>query len=192
MAVQEKLLTAEEFANMPSDGKRYDLVKGRLVEVCRPKYIHGRLQTRFARHLDIFTDENKLGAVVTESGHILARNPDTVRGPDVAFIAQARLEHQEPTGFIPNGPDLAVEIVSPNDTTKEVMDKIKEYFRAGTRLVWVVYPEMQEVYVYAGSSTNVHIVDINGTLDGGDVLPGFALPLRDVFQDLGADLGVNQ
>lgn len=187
MAVQEKLLTAEEFAKMPSDGKKYDLVKGHLVEVCRPKYIHGRLQTRLARYLDVHTEEHDLGAVVTESGHILARNPDTVRGPDVAFISKARLATQEPTGFIPGGPDLAVEIVSENDTVTEVMDKLKEYFRAGTRMVMVVYPNTQQVYVYEGSMTNVRIVDIDGTLDGGEVLPGFKLPLRDLFQGLGAE-----
>lgn len=80
MTVQDKLLTIEEFARLPNDGKKYDLVKGHLVEVCRPKFIHGRLQSRFARFLDTYADANRLGAVVTESGHILSRNPDTVRG----------------------------------------------------------------------------------------------------------------
>lgn len=187
MAIQEKLLTAEEFAKMPSDGKKYDLVKGRLVEVCRPKYIHGKLQAELAYFFTAYVRPNDLGAVLTEAGHILARNPDTVRGPDVAFISKARLATQEPTGFIPGGPDLAVEIISQNDTVGEVMDKLKEYFRAGTRLVMVVYLNTQQVYVYEGSMTNVRIVDIDGTLDGGEVLPGFELPLRDLFQGLGAD-----
>lgn len=67
------------------------------------------------------------------------------------------------------------------------MDKIKESFGATTRLVWVVYPDNQEVYVYDSSTTALRVVDINGTLDGGEVLPGFKLPLRDVFQDLGVE-----
>jgi Uma2 family endonuclease len=189
MVVQERLMTAEEFAAIPDDGKRHDLVKGIVVEVSRPKMRHGILQQRFARFIGGFADENNLGMTTTESGFIVARNPDTVRGPDVAFISRARLGNYDIDEYIPGGPDLVVEIVSPNDTATEVNDKIEEYFRAGSHLVWVVYPRKPEVYAYSGSSTNVQIIGIDSTLDGADVLPGFTLPLREVFKGLGEQQG---
>jgi len=184
MAVQEKLLTAEEFAQLPKDGKKYELVKGVVVEVCRPNYIHGKLQASLAYFLNDHVRKQKLGDVITETGHILARNPDTVRGPDVAFISKDRAKRQEPSGYVPSGPDLAVEIVSPNDTAKEINDKIKEYFQAGTSLIWVIYPDTKEVYVYENDSTTIQIVRVDSALDGADVLPGFTLALHDLFEDL--------
>lgn len=184
MVVQERLMTAEEFGAMPDDGKRHDLVKGVVVEVSRPKPRHSVIQRRLAARIGDFVDDHDLGVVTTEGGYILARNPDTVRGPDVGFISKTRLPDPDLDEYIPMGPDLVVEIVLPNDTATEVNDKIKAYFRAGSRLVWVVYPDAQEVYAYSGSSTTVQIVGIDGTPDGADVLPGFTLPLREVFKGL--------
>ncbi len=184
MALQEKLLTAEEFAAMPDDGKRHELVKGVFIEVSRPKLLHGRVQVRFASFIGRFVDEHDLGLTTTETGYVLARNPDTVRGPDVAFVSKGRLEHPDPNEYIPIAPDLAVEIVSPNDTASEIGEKLEEYLQAGTRMVWVVYPARKTVHVYHGDN-KAYIIDINGILDGGDALPGFKLPLRDVFQGLG-------
>src|SRR2546423_1394071 len=183
MAIQEKLITAEEFAAIPDDGKRHELVRGVIVEMVRPKPLHGKIQIRFGHFLDEFVDAHDLGLVTAEAGFLVARNPDVVRGPDVAFISKKRLPNPDLAEFIPMAPDLAIEIVSPNDTVKEVHDKIEEYFRAGGLLVWVVYPESKRVHVYS-SIENIQVVNIDGTLDGGDVLPGFILPLRDVFKGL--------
>lgn len=185
MAVQEKLLTAEEFAQLPYDGKKYDLVEGVLIEVCRPNIAHGKLQAEFAYLLKSYVKSHLIGDVVTETGHILARNPDTVRGPDVAFMSKSRLGHDDQSGFYSKGPDLTVEIVSPSDLASELNAKIRQYFRAGTRLVWLVYPVTQEVHVYDGSHTNVKILDNTNVLDGSDVLPGFTLQLSELFQVLG-------
>lgn len=183
MAVQQKLMTAEEFAKLPDDGKRYDLVRGVPVEVGRPKPIHGKIQRRMGARIGDFVDQNELGEVTTESGFILGRDPDVIRGPDVAYLSKARSPNPDLTAYIPMGPDLAVEIVSPGDTAQEVLDKVEEYFKAGTRLVWVVYPEKRKVYAYQ-SSESVQIVGIEGTLEGGDVLPGFVLSMRDIFKGL--------
>ncbi len=184
MVVQEKLISAEEFGMIPDDGKRYELVEGVLVEMVRPKPLHGILQVRFGHFLLVFVEQGNLGIVTTESGYILSRNPDTVRGPDVAFLSSSRLANPDLTDFIPIAPDLAVEIVSPNDRAQAVAEKVTQYLNAGTLLVWVVYPKLRKVYVYH-SNDKAEIVDINGTLDGGDVLPGFALALKDVFEGLG-------
>lgn len=183
MAVQERLVTASEFAALPDDGKRHDLVKGVVVEVGRPKPRHNKIQVRFARFLGAHVDDNNLGLVTTEGGYVRARNPDTVRGPDVGFISNTRLPTPDLDASIPMAPDLAVEIVSPGDSAAEIVEKTEEYFAAGTRLVWVVYPDSCKVYVYH-STTSVDIIAIDGVLDGGDILPGFKLSLREIFKGI--------
>jgi Uma2 family endonuclease len=131
-----------------------------------------------------YVEEHDLGlAVGAETGFLLARNPDTVRAPDVGFVAKARLPDPIPIQYFPGPPDLAVEVVSPNDSATSIHDKVLDYLHAGTRLVWVVYPEAQNVVAYA-SVGEAHIHDVDAVLDGGDVLPGFALPVRDVFKKL--------
>jgi Uma2 family endonuclease len=184
MTVQEKLITAKEFAALPDDGKRYDLVKGALVEMGRPKPRHGHLAIRLGSAVNVFVDSHNLGIVTTESGYVLARDPDTVVGPDVAFLSKARLEKPDLDEYIPLAPDLAVEIVSPNDRAQEINDKVNAYLAAGTRLVWTLYPDSQEVHVHQGNGT-IQVIKIDGVLDGGDALPGFTLPLREIFKGLG-------
>ena len=189
MVVQERLMTAEEFGAMPDDGVRRELVKGRLIEMPPPKPRHNILADRFWMFLNTFIESHDLGFAATELGCKLTSNPDTIRIPDVGFVSKQRLPNPNLDEYIPLAPDLAVEIVSPNDIATEVNDKIEEYFRAGSHLVWVVYPRRPEVYVYSGSSTNVQIIGIDGTLDGEDVLPGFTLPLREIFKGLGEQQG---
>lgn len=181
MVAQEQLVTAEDFAGLPDDGSRHELVKGAIIEVVRPTFAHGRVQTRIARFLDAFLDNHALGWITTETGYILSRNPDTVRGPDVAFVSKTRLNKPEPDAFIPIAPDLAVEVVSPNDRATEINAKVVEYLQAGTRLVWVVYPDVQNAHVYRPGGKG-EIIDRDGVLDGEDVLPGFKLALRDVYE----------
>lgn len=182
---QIRLMTAEEFATLPDDGKVYDLVDGVLVEVSRPKPIHGKLQRRLGARLGDFVDERELGEVVTDAGFILSRNPDKVRSPDVAYVSKERAPAPNLDEYFTVAPDIAVEVVSTNDTTDEVLGKIEEYFAVGTRLVWIVYPERRKVYAYSSPNT-VTIVPAEGTLSGGDVLPEFSLSLADLFKGLDA------
>jgi len=184
MNVQEKLLTAEDLAAMPDDRKRRELVKGRLIEMSPPKLRHGLIQTLVARFVGAYASEHKLGYTFTEVGCILSKNPDTVRAPDVAFLAKGRLKSIDFDAYLPVVPDLVIEIVSPGDTVDEILDKVHEYFEAGVILLWVFQPQRQQVYVYT-SPEDIQVINIDGTLDGGDVLPGFKLPLRDVFKGLG-------
>jgi Uma2 family endonuclease len=105
-----------------------------------------------------------------------------VRAPDVGFVAKERLTGPIPDKYFPFAPDLAVEVVSPSDTAQDIREKVLDFLKAGTRLVWVVYPESKTVDVYRPDG--VQVVEINGTLDGGDVLPGFRLALRAVFESV--------
>lgn len=181
MSVLEKLMTAEEFARMPHDGKRYDLVDGMPVEVCRPKPIHGKIAGRFMRYIGTHVDDHDLGMTTTESGYVTKRDPDNVRGPDIAYISKERLGSHNLNDYIPTAPDLVIEVVSEFDTPGGVAAKIDEYLKAGARLVWVAYPEQERVGVYQADG-KYHGVGLNETLDGGDVLPGFEVTLRDIWQ----------
>jgi Uma2 family endonuclease len=184
MVVQEKSITLEELKALPNDGIKREVVNGVLIEMSPPNAIHGLLAIALGYFLFQYNQKNKLGKVTAETGYVLSKVPLIVRSPYVAFISQARLEKPDLNDYIPMCPDLAVEIVSPNDTATEVKDKIALYFQAGTRLIWVVYPNGKEIHVYDGNRANLSIVDINGILDGGTVLPGFSLSMRDLFEDL--------
>jgi Uma2 family endonuclease len=144
--------------------------------------IHTILAVWIAHLLLLFVDAHDLGEVTSEiGGYRLA--PDTVLAPDVGFISKARLVTPTGQGYIPLAPDLAVEIMSPGDKASEINDKVLLYLQAGIRLIWVVYPSSKTITVYKPSD-NAKIVDINGILDGGDILPGFSLPVRDIFKKL--------
>lgn len=180
MQVAEKLLTVEEFAKLPNDGKRYELVAGVLVDVCRPKPIHGKTQALLTMYITMFVVQNKLGMVTTEAGYITHRQPDSLRGPDEAFISKSRLGAHDLNDYIPIAPDLAVEIASEFDTAADLDKKVNEYLAAGTRLIWIVYPDSQRVGIYDNDG-HFRGIDISGMLDGGAVLPGFQVALRDIF-----------
>lgn len=181
--VETKLLTAEEFAKLPSDGKKYELVKGVQVEVCRPTIAHGFVQAKIARFVGNFLDEHPLGIVTTESGYITARNPDSLRGPDVAFISNEKRGKQDAEGYGTVAPDLVVKIASDSDTAKALQSKVEEYLAGGTRLLWLFYPWNRTVAIHRQGKLPV-TVGVNDVLDGEDVLPGFKLPVSDVFKGL--------
>jgi Uma2 family endonuclease len=191
MVVQEKIRTAEdlwelshksEFADM-----RLELSEGRLIVMSPAGWKHGSLALWLGRIVGDHVDEHELGAVTAaETGFILYKNPepggkDTVRAPDVGFIAAGRVPDDLPDGFVPFVPDLAIEVVSPNDEEKEISQKVAEYLKYGTRLVWVMYSDSQEVKVHAPGQ-KPRTLKIGDELDGGDVLPGFKLPVRDIFR----------
>ncbi|MGQ9626393.1 MAG: Uma2 family endonuclease [Anaerolineae bacterium] len=181
-AVQEKLMTGEELLHLPDDGYRYELVKGELIKMAPPGAWHGVLAVRLGISLGQYVQESKLGEVAVEAGYYLARDPDTVRGPDISFVSRERiLPEGVPKGFWPFAPDLAVEIVSPSDTAEEVMTRVSDYLRAGTRLVWVVQPATKTVTEYR-SFSQVRVLTEEDTLEGGEVLPGFACPVAEIFR----------
>jgi Uma2 family endonuclease len=184
MAVQERLYTADEFWETFGDTKRLELVKGVPVEMSPTGEEHSTVSAWITYLLISYVETHDLGEITAaEGGFVLSRNPDTVRAPDVGFIAKARLAEPTSQRYFSGPPDLAVEVVSPNDTASDIHAKVFDYLRAGTRLVWVIYPQSRTVAVY-GPDTPTPVLDANGTLEGGDVLPGLSLPVREIFKKL--------
>ena len=176
------LITADELLQMKDDGFRYELVRGELIKMSPAGHQHGRIVLNFTTPLDQFVRANQLGAVyAAETGFKLATDPDVVRAPDAAFIRRERVNAVGlTTGFWPGAPDLAAEVISPGDTHAEVEDKIADWLDAGTRLVVVVNPGTQTVALYY-SRSDVRILTIDDVLDGGEVVPNWTLPVRDLF-----------
>ena len=174
------LITADELLQMKDDGFRYELVRGELIKSSPAGHQHGRIVLNFTTPLDQFVRANRLGAVyAAETGFKLSE--DVVRAPDAAFIRRERVEAVGlTTGFWPGAPDLAAEVVSPGDTYAEVQDKIADWLDAGTRLVVVVNPSTQTVALYH-SRNDIRILTIEDVLDGGEVVPNWTLPVRDLF-----------
>lgn len=178
--VEQRLLTAEDLWRMPQDGRRYELVRGELVEMTPVGRRHGAMARRLGAKLGDFTDAHKLGETMVETGFCLECRPDTVRAPDVSFLSTERLPPEDHQGFVPGPPDLAVEIVSPGEMDADVQDKVMDYLAHGTRLVWVVRPQQRMVTVYRPDGT-ARVLGETDTLEGDEVVPGFTLPLQALF-----------
>ncbi|HET9582162.1 MAG TPA: Uma2 family endonuclease [Gemmatimonadota bacterium] len=179
----EGLLTLEEFERLPEENEYLlELVRGRLVREPRPGAEHGLLAGELVGRLYHHVRHHGLGRVVTETGFLLAEDPPTVRGPDVAFISAGRFPRTDvPQGFWRVAPDLAVEIVSPSNSATEIQEKVLEYLEVGAALVWVVDPRIRTVTVFR-SKTDVRVLTEEGVLEGGDVLPGFQLAIAELFE----------
>jgi Uma2 family endonuclease len=176
-----RLITAEEFADLP-DARRYELVRGELREMSPTNRGHGLVASRVDYLLHRWNEDRRLGWVFVEAGHVLTRDPDTVRGPDVSFLSSA---HRENAGrvWITGGPDLAVEVRSPHDRQREIDERVADYFAAGTPLVWIVDPAARTIVVRTPGAPDCTLTE-SDFLEGGDVLPGFGVPVREVFVDL--------
>lgn len=174
MSTTIQTMTAEELFVMPDDGFRYDLVKGELRKMSPAGSEHGAIIARLTIVLGQYIEENNLGEIFgAETGFKLASNPDTVRAPDVAFVANERIPQEGiPKAFWPGAPDLAVEVVSPGDSFDEVEEKINDYLTAGVRLIWIISPKRRTATVYR-PQTEAQTLTENDMLDGQDVVEGF-------------------
>ena len=142
---------------------------------------HGAIAAELGGILRDFVKPRALGIVLgAETGFRIATDPDTVRAPDAAFIRAERIGGKLPQGFFPGGPDLAVEVLSPDDRAGEVFAKVQDWLGAGCVVVWVVDPRTQTVTVYHDRGKAVMLASTD-TLTGGDLLPGFSVPVADVF-----------
>jgi len=177
-----RLWTAEELLALPNDGRRYELVRGRLITMTPASARHGKLASRLDRALGLFVETHGLGEVYTaEPGFALASDPDTVRAPDVAFVRRERIPPEgEPEGYWAIAPDLVIEIVSPSESAATIQGKVSDYLQAGTQLIWVVYPNNRTVMEFR-SPDQARLLTEEDTLDGGEVVPGFKLPLARLF-----------
>ena len=175
-------VTAEQLLRMPDDGHRYELVAGELKPMTPAGWKHGDVGGRLHSMLGRHVLEHELGKIFfAETGFLLSRDPDTVRAPDIAFIHKDRLPDALPEeAFWPGPPDLAVEVVSPGDTTGEVDDKVRAWLDAGAIAVWVVSLKWRTVTVYR-SPTDIKTLTENVELTGEDALPGFRCRVGEIF-----------
>jgi Uma2 family endonuclease len=181
MTATQKLMTAEELARTSVPGKVLELVRGQLVVREPPSTLHGVVAANLTVELGVFVRKERLGLVsAQDTGFKIDRDPDTVRGPDLAFVSLGRLERIPATGYAELAPDLVVEVLSPNDRPGEVLAKIGDFLAAGTRLAWLVDPRRREARIFR-SDGSVAVIGENGALDGEDVVPGFSCPLAAVL-----------
>lgn len=182
MLEQTQLVTAEQFARIPDDAHRYELVEGRIIRMSPPGARHAVLVTSIASLLKQHADAYGLGVVMSSGGFTIERGPDTVREPDVAFVSRVRIPGTGvPDAFWEGAPDLAVEVVSPGDRRLAVIRKVDHYLASGVRLVWVVEPRLKNVTVYRAGAPAATLA-LGDTLDAGDVLPGLACEVRRLFE----------
>ncbi len=158
-----------------------ELVRGELVEMTPVNYPHSRLVPRLAGWMDSFVEQWKLGAVGIALGFILSRDPDVVRAPDIYFLSASKLNQVNPESFFEGAPDLAVEVLSPDDRASAVQEKVREYLAAGARLVWVADPRSKTVTAYQPSG-EARVYSGNEEVTGEDVLPGFSFRPADLFR----------
>ena len=174
-------VTADELEKLPHDASRYELVAGRLIRMSPVGYLHGKTVLRFAALLGRYLEGRALGTAVIEVGFKLASNPDTLRAPDVAFIRQDRIPPVDPKGFWEGPPDLAVEVLSPEDRPSDVRQKVEEYLLRGVTLVLVLDPDNQGVMAYRRFSAPITLRAADDLLEFDDIVSGFRCRLRDVF-----------
>lgn len=189
MATRERAYTVDEvwkLANAPeNEQNRYTLINGELTVEMSPGYLHARIASEIARQIGNFVAERDLGEVTVESGHYPQQDRRTLQLPDVAFISKERTPAPDWDRYVPIMPDLAVEIISPSQSMKQAREKAATYLCHGTALVWLVHPGEQSAEIWAAAddgSTQRETIAVDGALDGGVVLPGFSLPLRQLFQ----------
>jgi Uma2 family endonuclease len=171
--------TEEDLLAMPKDGQKYELVDGE-IRVSPAGDRHSVVALRIGARLLAFATQHGLGHVLgADAGFRLPSK--NIRSPDASFVAAGRFPHDRPPDDFGNvAPDLAVEVLSPRDRPRHVLDKVGEYLEAGVRLIWVIDPRKARAVVYR-SLSDVRELAADGMLDGEDVLPGFRCALRDIL-----------
>jgi Uma2 family endonuclease len=175
----KSLMTVEEFLQLPDDGGRYELLDGELIAVPTAGQIHGWIAAAIIGYLFMFVRRHDLGSVHSaQTGFRLSENPPVLLDPDVAFVRGDRIsEHRE--GPYEFAPDLAVEVISPSNRGPLMQRRVSTFLQHGTQQVWLADPVHRTVTIHtSGSVTTLHEGD---EIDGGDLLPGFRLPVSDIF-----------
>jgi Uma2 family endonuclease len=182
VSVLPHILTALEFWKLPQNGTRRELVCGEVVETMPPGGRHGAIAASMATLLRIWTQQNAGGYVGVEAGYLLTHDPDTVRGPDVSFVRADRIPASGiPEAFWNLSPDLAVEVVSPNETAEDVRAKVLDFLSAGTPLVWTIYPRTEEVIVHTPDGL-ARTYGPNDTIEFPDLLSQFTCHVAELFK----------
>jgi Uma2 family endonuclease len=176
-----KPITADELLRMGDIG-RCEIIYGELVMMSPAGAEHGVVAMRLGRFVSEFVEQHDLGTVfAAETGFMIERNPDLLRAADAAFIAKGRFAGPIPSGFIDGVPDLAVEVISPGDTRKEVAEKVNMWLAHGTTVVWVADPQAMTILIHRVGHTTQRLVSTD-EIQAEPLLPGFVLPLSRVFR----------
>jgi Uma2 family endonuclease len=180
MSATKTLLTAQEFDNYPfEEDKRYELDEGKLIEMTRPAYKHNRVLRKLVVSLDAYLNTDGAGEVLI-SENLYALSPNTRRSPDAAIILGDRHEELKNAKVIPIIPEIAAEVLSPSETPRTIHRKLKQYFAAGVKEVWLIDPEAREVEIWTGPTLPDRALTTGEAL-ASPLLPGFALSLGDLF-----------
>ena len=173
--------TMAEFMALPDHGL-YELVDGELMEICMSN-LASWVAVKVSTRLDVYCSEKRIGAVFSSETYFkcFPSRPRNARKPDVSFISQERLPADwSADGFFTIAPDLAVEVLSPNDLVYEVDQKIREYLDAGVKLVWVINPEQRLIQIHRADGTVTKLKETD-FLGGEDIIPGFSCPVVELF-----------
>jgi Uma2 family endonuclease len=180
MATIDHLMTAEQLLHAPDMG-RCELLRGELVMMSPSGALHGICVDFVERQLGNYVADHSLGKTFgAETGFIIARNPDTVRAPDVAFVTKARIPDPFPVGFFPGQPDIAVEVLSPGDRVSEVNEKTRDWLASGCQEVWNVDPQMQTITVHRADGS-IRLLASSDVLESPILLPEFRLAIKEIF-----------
>ena len=181
MATSSQIITAEELFRMPSGTHRYELVRGELHTMSPTGGEHGEVVVELTLLVAAFIKRNRLGKTLgAETGFLLERNPDTVLAPDFAFVARDRVPAGGiPRKFVPFPPDLAVEVLSPDDSAPKAKAKAEAWLSHGAGEVWLVDPKKRTVLIHRPAASPLVLTE-NDSLTS-DLIPGFSCGVNEVF-----------
>jgi Uma2 family endonuclease len=184
MAVQKKLVTVDDFerflAQPENADKLFELIDGEIIEKV-PTEEHGVINVSLSTEIKLYARQHG-GRVAAEARHGMPNDPYNDRIPDIAYTSPERAQALVKQGTVPQMPDLAVEVKSPDDSYAKMRRKAAYYLENGSRMVWLVFPEKRQIEVYSENG-DLKILDENDSLDGGNVMPGFTMPVPAVFEE---------
>lgn len=172
-------MTLEEFMNIDDEPNRHELIKGELLTMNPPKPLHGRIVINLALILGQYVKANRLGVVYSESGYHLECDPDTVLGPDMSFVSAQRVDNSD-EHYYDGPPDLAIEVLSPNNRKGYINRKLAVYLETGTRSVWLVDPRRRTVEVISSTGERRTLHETDELVD--DTVPGFRVKVSEIFE----------
>ena len=191
LRTEERLITVAEFLSLAArpenEDRKLELINGVIVEEMSPGFLHGKRNQLLSSYLVPFVYEHDLGEISSEVDHYTDDDDFNSRRPDLEFISKERLKQidneDKPVSFMP---DLAIEVKSPGNTYEELRQKAAYYLQNGCRMVWLLYPEKEQIAAHtldANGKPQVKTYNKQDTLEGGNILPGFTLPLTLIFRD---------
>lgn len=179
--VATKLMTIEELEALPEDGRKHELLWGELLSVA-PNFRHGTIVWKMMNRIGPFVENNALGVFLPEGSFMFSRDPALLLLPDIAFVSSERVPpDEEQDGYITVIPNLVVEVISPSETARTIHEKVMAYLDVGVSLVVIVHPHRRDVTLWSPDRT-ARVLSEGDDLSFGDVLPGFSVPVADIFR----------